>query len=517
MHNLDSDTIIINFNVSSFFIHFIPMRQTLCTFLFLIITGVSGFSQNYQCLQTGVKHYFTNSNGYVRGIRIDSVHSYPDSLIYYPFHTLRGSYSGTMGIIPTDSNGGSWLGKKVIQLNDGTFLFDNIWHDTIIIKTQAEIGDSWIFYQDTSNVYYKAFMMSKTVKSIGSVHDSVKTMVIRAFDRDTGYVPSDPASELIIAVSKNFGFYQAFDLYLFPHRYVCPTSYCDTATGLVNDYFFQLCTEQQFSFVETPHIQNENLYEYNVGDIFEYHVYCSGTGICQKYILDTIFSKTVTSSTETEYEIHERGYLQSGYPTTYSVSYAIKNLTVTAGDFDFLNPTFMPEELGIDSKYTYFQNDSSCGFVSPLFTIVSGELFNDFQPCGSSSTYKVGFGQKQNYECHDPTPGNSTSSRMIYSFKNGVSCGTFKYLPTEVNDILLSTDAVTLFPNPANNNLTIRTGKPGKYTVSLTNVSGQQVLANEYDGADIVLDISTLASGFYFVSIADTRGQRIYSKLQINH
>jgi len=151
--------------------------------LFTISLLISFFchAQNYQCLQSGVQHYFINGNGYLRSIVVDSVASSGDTTIYYPFHTPRGSYDIT-GFTPLslNPNGGSLLGKKVLQLSDGTFIFDSYWNDSVIIKTRANIGDSWVFYRDTGSLYYKATLLSRDTMTVLSSPDSVETIMINA-------------------------------------------------------------------------------------------------------------------------------------------------------------------------------------------------------------------------------------------------------------------------------------------------------------------------------------------------
>lgn len=141
--------------------------------LALILLAHLGYAQNYQCLQPGVKHYFTNGNGYLRGMRIDSVETQGDSTIYFPYHTPRG-YLHSAPPSTLDSTGGSWLGKSVVQRADGTFLFDNLWHDTVVIKTQANVGDSWVFYHDTTTLFYQASLMAIDTMTVLGFVDSVK-------------------------------------------------------------------------------------------------------------------------------------------------------------------------------------------------------------------------------------------------------------------------------------------------------------------------------------------------------
>ena len=116
----------------------------------LVVAFFSVFTcnaQNYQCLQSGVKHFFTNANGYLRGIRIDSTLTLGDTTVFYPFRTPRGGYDRN-NLTFSDTIGGCWLGKKVNMLPDGKFIFDSYWNDSVIIKTKANVGDNWVFYRD---------------------------------------------------------------------------------------------------------------------------------------------------------------------------------------------------------------------------------------------------------------------------------------------------------------------------------------------------------------------------------
>src|SRR5437870_5221101 len=119
------------------------MKKLVLYFLFLFFS-LNTYAQNWQCVQPGVKRYFTNSNHYLRGIRIDSVKVIGTDTVLYPFHTIRGEYFNWPHT--TDSNGGSWIGKIIIEKTEGTTLFSNYRGDTIIIKSLAKLSDTWTFY-----------------------------------------------------------------------------------------------------------------------------------------------------------------------------------------------------------------------------------------------------------------------------------------------------------------------------------------------------------------------------------
>lgn len=188
--------------------------KTLYSFLFFLCS-FSAFSQNYNCFLPGQKNYFISGNNYVRGIRIDSVRRSGSDIIYFPYRTLRGIYGPFSTSL--DTFGSSWVGKKVVQKPDGTFIFNNLW-DTVFIKTQSHTGDSWIFYNDTSVFSYIATVTSEDTMTILGILDSVKTITITA-DSAGIYHPIDPVNNFQIILSKNQGFMQIFDLFTFPYHY----------------------------------------------------------------------------------------------------------------------------------------------------------------------------------------------------------------------------------------------------------------------------------------------------------
>ena len=85
------------------------MRNLLSIALVLIASVAS--AQNFSPITPGTTRYFVNAEGYLRGMRIDSISPSGPDMLYYPYRSLRGNYT-TQTQIMLDSNGGSWLGKK---------------------------------------------------------------------------------------------------------------------------------------------------------------------------------------------------------------------------------------------------------------------------------------------------------------------------------------------------------------------------------------------------------------------
>ena len=495
------------------------MRR-ICSITFLLCS-VIGNAQNYQCLQTGVKHYFINQGGYLRGIRIDSAKTFADSIVYYPYHTPRGRYLQNPAL---DSTGGSWLGKRVLQLNDGTFLFDNIWNDTVVIKTQAHAGDNWIFYNDTTKLFYQAEVLTEdTMTVLGSV-DSIKRILITA--RNTaGIVTTDPANGFQVILSKNNGFVQAFDLYTFPYH--APDSGYISGIDYYTDVLVSRYTgvpDWTFTLINFVVPIVKDLYQWNVGDVYEYSTcngsfehYGSGCNPVEHYFIDTVVS-VVTTSTSVNYTITGKQY-DYVYPVVdprslpFAGYYSERKITgvATYSAIPVFDTSLMPEEYNQQYFYKYLPNDSSACVLSKLYAMAHNDYINKawysepFEAGTGPTVYKYPLGQVSYLSAAVETDGSVVNSLdLLYYYRSGISCGQIKY-PALLNAISLevASGTVKLFPNPVTNELTISAnGKIKEATIS--NPWGQILYTHDYSSNNVTIDVSDLPAGVYLIRINKT-------------
>jgi len=507
------------------------MKKKLLLIL-LFSTFVCG-AQNYQCLQAGVKHYFTNGNGYLRGIRIDSVRMMGDTTVYYPFHTPRGNYNSTGLPVVLDSTGGSWLGGKVLQLGDGTFIFDDDWNDSVIIRTQANLTDSWIFYRDTSSLHYVATVVSIDTMTFAGFFDTVKTIQISAYD-GTVLVVSDIVNGFQIKLSKNHGFIQVFDLYTFPYH--LPNA--NYSHGL--DYYLDNCINLQgaysgylslpysyepnqnnsiFNLVRFIDPTNKQLNNWNIGDVYEY-TKCSpdiyenpNCDPPMQYFLDTVKVKDTTAY-NVQYAFTG---LVSNIENLYLVLYTGGTpFYATAGSeggssYDtsmLIDTTLMPEEFNQTNLYYYSPGDTTLCMHSTLYAS-AGNLLNGvtYEPVFESTPpiacYKMNLGLVYYNRLSDDAGTFVTSTQLIYYYRDGESCGGFvdlSALPTDVKNVTRE-NSITIFPNPATSTLTIQSTNAPVNNISITNVLGQTVYTQECNAQQIDVDVSALAAAVYFVKV----------------
>lgn len=101
----------------------------------------------------------------------------------------------------------------------------------------------------------------------------------------------------------------------------------------------------------------------------------------------------------------------------------------------------------------------------------------------------------------------------IDSFPNANTL--FRWAPAQVNtssNSIALTENVTIYPNPATNNVTITTSKISGYTLRLYATNGICVKQQTLEGLNNNVDLSQLASGNYFLVLAN-KEERIQYKI----
>ena len=511
-----------------------PMKKLIS--LAFIICSYACVAQNYQCLQYGPINYFLNGNGYIRAMRIDSMRASGSDTIYYPYHTQRRSYSPCYMLTnpPVDSNGGSWLGKNVIKQADGTFLFDNMWNDTVIIKTQAVLGDTWSFFNDTTVFSYKATVTAvDTMTVLGSL-DSIKKITIEA--DSAGMVNTlDPVNNFQIVLSKNHGFVKAIDLYTFPyHRPDSVNAYRQFFDYYLDLVLGNISTADLTCFLYLPNLpdtvnsifhlfplHNPTMLEINnfsVGDVLEWgdYYYLGSSGYHSEAFLDTIYSVTTgaysTFYTTTEHT-NTTDFSVSGLSTTTTFSAGHGTSGIYADTSQLFDLNKLPEEWGSSYFYNYFrdstilQGDPGSSPCSADIYVVNvdykGEFLggdmNAMMPITNYS-YGIGYGQTGIYD-YNYTLDHWRQKSYIYIDNSGNECGGFaRLIAAAVKNVNPTSNEVNIFPNPAHDKLNIvSTG--GINEVSVCDLLGQVFLTGNYSQDKLEIDVSALPAGLYFIKI----------------
>jgi hypothetical protein len=493
--------------------------------ILLILISYNSFAQNYDCLQPGVKHFFTNSNGYLRGIRIDSVKTYADSTIYFPYHTPRGRFYFTTGV--TDTSMGSWLGKRVMRQNDGTFLFDNIWNDTVIIKTQAHTGDSWVMYNDTTKHYCQAAVIAEDTMTILGVVDSVKKILITARD-PLGIVATDPLDSLELILSKNNGFVSVIDLYTFPYH--AP----DSAFAHNNDYFLDRVSDGSkvhakyniFNLINFSWPTQTQLYNWNVGDVYQkrfcrsrYSEYenCRYPG---SVIFDSVTSKTVfpdhVAYTTAGWRVYQKFNFRNDPYNYYEYASELTSRSFSVPNAVLFDTSLLPEEHRQKNIFYYHPSDTSFCMQSEQYETYP----SDIDATGHTPTFSEGMGgpyikyKKEIDVVLDYSIGTAEltdlilSNLLVYYTHNGITCGSYiSHTALAIDQVNKSMEAISVFPNPATDKITIIAADKIR-SVTISNLLGQNMSNTEHNSSKVQVSVSGLPAGIYFMKINGTDSKR---------
>jgi hypothetical protein len=505
------------------------MKKAILPLLLMLSFWAHG--QNYQCLQAGVKHYFINANGYLRGIRIDSTQTLGDTTVFYPFHTPRGAYDPytPMPPIALDSAGGSWLGKRVLQLADGTFIFDRLRGDSVIIKSQAAVGDTWVLYRDSSTLYYKATVVSVGWMPVLGTPDSVKNIMINAYN-DTGLVTSDPLDSFVIMLSKNHGFTQVMDLYNFPYHLPDSTYhigldfYLDRSTSTpltVNNPPSSPVgpnrTVTLFHLIDFVNPTEQQMYNWNVGDIIESD---NELGIpLPGPVTITRLADTVTDRVVVGHMVHCT--ISGSSFTCPSMPFYPCGLICKAGiasfsdtSYPIIDTTHMPEEAFYWGGYIfYYPSDTSYCSHNPAYKCVMPHYNYPLGWVNESVSYKLGIG-KTDFEHQDGDPTFETD-RLLYYNIAGTACGS--PFPSGIIDPLAEHLSVAIAPNPANGEIVITNEYGGTYTASLQNQLGQTISTVKSNNVTETISVAEVPAGVYNVVLVSANGERSTQKIVVLH
>jgi hypothetical protein len=473
--------------------------KRLLPLLFLLFS-LTTIGQDYSCIIPTDTSYFINADGYLRGIRIDSVRTIGSEIVYYPFKTRR-DFSTTV-----DNSNGCWLGSRIVKQANGIFRFHTYWLDTIFVNAQAMPGDSWSFYNDATSRHYLAKVVSIDTITIEGTIDSVKKIQIEAYLGSTLNI-SDPVHGFEILLSKNRGFASTFDLYTFPYFSLSGTPYYDVFSeeiGLINQRNY---TFRQVEF-HVPTLLE--LLDYNIGDVF---ITASGSVNASQnhYFLryDSIISKSIINAHEIEYKSYNKTRRRSDYyyyPSTQEYQEDTISIWIdTTKAFDFPS---MPEELPDgQTVWHYNPNDTSnCG-TGKLY---SREFVIVFEGCENYESYKTGFPTLTYKDYWDgSTPWweecANTWKELRYSVKSGVQCGTrVDVLPISVNEIPNDQFSFCLYPNPASETIHIK-AIPESTDIFISDITGRQIISTHTATKKTSIDISQLAPGPYIIRVNDAR------------
>lgn len=467
----------------------------------LLIPTIS-LAQNYQCVQESAINYFTNKDHYLRAIRIDSVRTINGNKVLYPFKTARGNYYNKL------YRGGSWLGATITILPDYTHHFNNYVNDTVVIKASATLNDSWVLYDDTSVVHYEATVTAEDTMTVLGTLDSVKTITITAKDTG-GVVVPDIYNGKVMVLSKNKGFVRCFDVYNFPSQ--LPRGF---------DYYSHEAGGLDFNLVSFHNPTKLELHDYQPGDRFQRWDWTFQYSYKPAYTTLLVLDRVTISPTQNQYRILKTIEKRDLYPP-YKKETILSVYTLAADTTLLFDMKRLPEEWGMTRFMNYNPVDSDFCFTSKSYSwwvnhvyFFDSPIVNTHEPCGGPNYgYKLGSGEISWSNCVDPS-GFNPSWTLEYVNKNNNPCGP--YFTLSVDKTQTENDGIKVYPNPANNYLSIETDKI-PLAVHCIDVTGRVVKQVGLTRLKENVDIRDIPAGMFLLKFRDGTGNQWYQKLLIQH
>ncbi len=194
---------------------------------------------------------------------------------------------------------------------------------------------------------------------------------------------------------------------------------------------------------------------------------------------ENVFDKTSTISvTSTD------GTVENIYKILYNALSTNGKLSALSVEPYTLDPEFDPEIL----EYTVTLPGGIT--EAPEVTAVSSDAF------AKVSIYAASFA--------DPAkPTAMTTLIVVTPDAGGKYSKKYSVLFSPIDGIEEGKEpgALKVYPNPANTLLTIETDYPSRYSFNITTMNGQLILNGEMEGTSHQIDLSSLQSGVYFITI----------------
>jgi len=480
------------------------LKQISSLLAVLLINVLTIHGQDYQTVRSGRIAYFNNEAGNIRCIKIDSVVFQTDSVLFPMPNIQQLDYNCFT------PKGNSWIGKKVVIQGNGVNLFFNNYNDTIRIKTNARVHESWTAFELKDSLKVIAEIKSKDTLTILGELDSVKTIQFQLFDRKMEPI-SHFLNEKPLLLSKNHGFVRMMNFNLFPNK---PTY-----------FFYEELETLSLIGLTNPDRGVQNLtsmevFDFQVGDelhiLFEYRNWdgFGGTGnlttrkTILKYLERLNTKDSVTYKIDREESTFRR--IQKWDSTTYVIVHdTIKAVYRPDSLFDKL-----PGE-PIVSDYRGFANRMTNGDHLSKTNPSAYEVIwpsNDScwnkpiaEGCAFDYSFIKGLGGPY-YGCLDVTFGEE--SKLVYYKKGSTTWGT----PLIITDVknFENEDQIKVYPNPTADFVIIEntSGRTEKYGLHLMDLQGREVFRNSIELTNSYrLDISSLREGAYLLKLQNGEKQ----------
>ena len=457
-------------------------------FFTILFCASSLLAQDWQTLQSNSIKYYQNNYDLIYGVKFDSVKLDNNDSIFYPYKTLR-NYSDT-----GPSSGpcqfkrlGAWFGERIIIKPNGDNIIINRFGHEILIKTLANLGDTFTIYHYPNGDSIEATVTNIDVETHLGITDSIKTFKLF---QNGGFTFQN--SE--IKLGKKIGFTSILPFYKFPYQH---RSYPMEANVLLSYDPLKLVGQDNPRLGITRPTYSD-IFNYEIGDVILYEE----NGYTQLNILD----KNNMLFDSTTYKLERKKQLTD---SSGVIHIEIDTLYISYNTSDEYYSQFMPDEFNqeyFDATFrvqglTMYTKD--CGYYQLSWKYYNQfYLYNPLNDCFYQSYYD----HSVNYQAVYSNGGDyyytiiyngfgsntPPSSSLIYKSNQQYGCGSKWFLnTTSLNEI----NKPKVFPNPTSDLLHIESVEPIN-EIELYNLAGQLLFSIPYTNK---INLNDLSEGTYIL------------------
>lgn len=488
------------------------MKKLTLLFSWLIIVTTT-FAQHYRPFKSGEISIY-KSIDFISPYSLDRVYSntlFSDSLTFTGNDTTYYNYlslylhksKGVFSLNLYTATRMSFLGKKTIFLNNG-FSIITAKDDTLSLRTNVSVGDTFLFHQSKPDTFYEAIVESKAIEKIST--NETDSVITYRIERVTSSNQRTWSKKM--KLSSNYGFIELWPLCHFPEN--------DIGEPIVLNYHPRIHTQ-----IEYPTWRK--IFTRNIGDryqIIENYYPDYKRKIYEEY---EVIGKQTSSGNDSIYYTIRVQKRMLNYHIIPSLS-DIYTDTFTTG-IDLLNDAPDIPVLNFSgnnpNKNVYIITKS----MDSLDLIVSSGYFSYMS---NSETYWFGGGctdlrEYLNYRGHSNAKACYSNGgiggidlvryRSTTYFKRG------NYVRGQYVDLVALSDnenkpdihSFNIYPNPADDKINI-------VITSLSNIvfydiTGKKILSDHFEEGEHTIKSTDWKNGMYFYVIETNDGHLMQGKV----
>lgn len=473
--------------------------------LFLLAFTLSAAAQNYKLFNAGSKKVFTEypvaDSSY--SLAFDSAIIAGSDSVYFPYFRVDDSqiisencqFWGPPDCFPQIKP--IWIGRKILSDNGSLYLFFNNQGDTLNFDFGLQTGETSLFYEDAIQRFQLFSEGPDTIIVLGLV-DSVHIYRIVHTDLQGNAINSALNNQAII-IGKNIGLVRFFQVDQFPGvlKPLVILGNSSPESGM-----FKLTNAMIYDHQPGDEIQYREYYfrpdgpPYENYDRFIKNVYVDREDTQDSIIYlvtRTVFemgaSNEVTTSLILKYP--RDGFLaEVPYDKIYP-DYILNNRYLKIVDYCGL-PLWT---YSIKPEYLTYCSEENCW----------GPMDIPGPPPIEETRYVAGLGLYleesyifiYNWEYY-------RREKIMYFKKNGITCGEEAIV--NVHNLLLPDNSLIIYPNPAGNQIFIKTNFVEKGTIQIINLHGQIIQETSLEEALTGISTKSLKPGIFLIKLIGSKG-----------